>query len=146
MSKQITVIRINPVTRVVAAMLFRPSVEEICRVLRTRNPQTLKLCEIPRSWKMLTGDNAGEMVSMWLSVATAVDVDPQGRRWRLNLESDNEAGFVPTAITIGIGLLFGLGFEGGVGMAPCPVDRAWVEKRIEWDPQDTERPQAEEEG
>jgi hypothetical protein len=114
MSNTITIIRIDPNGRKIAAMLFKcgkNAVPEVRRVLRA--------VKVGHYQAAVIGKPEAEG-GIPLMVAGGLDMPDEAPAWRLRGAQD----------TAGIGMLFGKGPNGG--MIDVPVDVAWVEREIVW--------------
>jgi hypothetical protein len=116
-AKTIKIIRVDPTAKIITAMNFRaagpgPTIRELKRIVRAKT-------EVG-SRELLDVETAEG--SCKLIVAGPQLVEDSVDAWRLK-------GGVDTA---GVAVLFGASILGG--MLDCPVDVAWVEKRIVWVP------------
>lgn len=126
MAKTIIVIKVEPIMRKIVRMPIKPSLIGIRNLLNSSKI----------SARILLDDVNGEA----LIVGSRINVDPVHpfKEWRLR-GGDN---------TVGVGVLFGtftirteqqsrewgrpIGARIAEGMWHCPVDVAWVERRIVW--------------
>lgn len=124
-NNKLSLLRVDPVNRIVASIVFRAgknATPEVRRVTRSKRVGWRELLVVDHApVRRLNAKGAFEMFEKTpLIVAGGLDVDEAMKGWRIRGGED----------TAGIGLLFGQG-EGG-GMTDCPVDRAWLLDRIEW--------------
>jgi hypothetical protein len=113
----ITIIRIDPDLRRVAAMRLRcgkNAVPEVKRICRAKKVGHYELTRIE------TSDAAGNSVEVPLLVAAGLEVTEDQPGFRLRGGQD----------TAGVGMLFGRGDNGG--MVDVPVDTDWVKREIVW--------------
>lgn len=130
MNLNITVIRVDPNSRIIAAIkkpFGRNATRGVAELVRAKeiSPRQLLVIEEKRLYSYVPqpGGRPPVMKDIGgtpLVVAAGVATDEARPMWRLRGTED----------TGGIGVLFGLGSGGG--MIDCPVDVAWVEERIVW--------------